>query len=479
MTEVVSQEILLRDVNALELYANNARTHSADQVDRLARAIIEFGWTQPILADDQGVVAGHGRIAAAMQIYDGDGVIRLLDGTALPHGKVPVVDCSGWTPEQRRAYILADNRLAELAGWDESLLNIELDFLRDADFDLSLIGFDDVNEDGIGDGDGDDSPSMTIADKFMVPPFSVMNARDGWWQERKRQWISLGIRSELGRNAATSGYSMVGGYKNGKRTTGMQVDSDTSVFDPVLCELIYRWFSPIGGTVLDPFAGGSVRGIVASRLDREYVGHELRAEQISANREQAEDICEPAMPMPEWIEGDSRWIDRTCADVAADLVFSCPPYVDLEKYSDDPRDLSTMKYPEFLVAYRDIIAKACAKLKDDRFAVFVVGEVRRKKNEYYNFVGETIRAFMDAGLDYYNEAILVTAVGSNSLRVGRQFTASRKLGKTHQNVLVFVKGDAKKAAQACGDPMIPDVVFPDPDDDGMVTCTECGHSWIQ
>jgi DNA modification methylase len=222
----------------------------------------------------------------------------------------------------------------------------------------------------------------------------------------------------------------------------------TSIFDPVLCELSYRWFCPANGLIIDPFAGGSVRGVVASKLGRRYIGHELRAEQVEANRKQAVAIC--SMPAPEWIEGDSREIDKTCKGIEADFVFSCPPYVDLEVYSDDPADLSTLDYAAFREAYREIIAKSCGLLKKDRFACFVVGDVRDKNGNYYNFVGDTIEAFRAAGLSYYNEAILVTAVGSLPIRVGKQFAASRKLGKTHQNVLVFVKGDGKKAAQACG-----------------------------
>ena len=221
----------------------------------------------------------------------------------------------------------------------------------------------------------------------------------------------------------------------------------TSIFDPVLCELAYRWFSPQGGIVLDPFAGGSVRGIVASHLGRQYIGVELRAEQVEANRAQEEIAKEP---LPVWHTGDSRNIDRICSDLKADMIFSCPPYADLEVYSDDPKDLSTLNYAEFRAAYFEIIAKTCSLLKEDRFACFVVGDVRDKRGNYYNFVGDTVEAFRAAGLHYYNEAILVTSVGSLPIRVGRQFEAGRKLGKTHQNVLVFVKGDGKKATEACG-----------------------------
>jgi DNA modification methylase len=224
--------------------------------------------------------------------------------------------------------------------------------------------------------------------------------------------------------------------------------SGTSIFDPVLCELAYRWFCSPGGLVLDPFAGGSVRGIIASKLGRRYLGIDLRPEQIAANEEQARRICDD--PMPQWIVGDSRDINALTDSVTADFLFSCPPYGDLEVYSDDPADLSTLDYPAFREAYRAIIAAAVAQLAPDRFACFVVGDIRDKKGYYRRFVSDTEQAFEDAGARLYNEAILVTAVGSLPIRVGRQFEAGRKLGKTHQNVLQFVKGDPKRATEAVG-----------------------------
>ncbi len=230
----------------------------------------------------------------------------------------------------------------------------------------------------------------------------------------------------------------------------LEQSGGTSIFDPVLCEIAYRWFSPAGGLILDPFAGGSVRGIVASKLGRQYIGHELRQEQVDANRIQGGELCGDDEFPPAWICGDSRNIDTTCADVQADMVFSCPPYADLEVYSDDPKDLSTMKYSDFKAVYFEIIKKACDRLKPDSFACFVVGEVRDKKGNYIDFVGDTVQAFRDAGLHYYNEAILITCVGSLPIRAGKQFSSCRKLGKTHQNILVFVKGSGKKAADRCG-----------------------------
>ena len=223
----------------------------------------------------------------------------------------------------------------------------------------------------------------------------------------------------------------------------------TSIFDPVLCELAYRWFCPKGGMVADPFAGGSVRGIVAAALGYNYIGFELRAEQVEANREQAARILKGPL-FPEWITGDSA-VQMPAWGGSADMVFSCPPYGNLEVYSDAPDDLSAMTDDDFSAAYRVIIAAAVAKLKPDRFACFVVGNYRDKKGFYVDLVGQTVAAFEAAGARYYNEAVLVTAVGSLPIRVGQQFRAARKLGKTHQNVLVFCKGDPKRATQAIKD----------------------------
>jgi DNA modification methylase len=273
-----------------------------------------------------------------------------------------------------------------------------------------------------------------VASKFIVPPFSVLSARDGEWQDRKRAWASLGIKGEVGRADNLIKYS---------ETTSLG-NKDTSIFDPVICELAYSWFTAIGHQVIDPFAGGSVRGIVAGLLGRKYQGHELRGEQVAANLDQCAEIAPDAAIA--YVTGDSA---KTLPDAPeCDFVFSCPPYGDLEVYSDNADDLSAMSHDAFLAAYRDIIAKACAKLRNNRFACFVVGDFRDKRGNYRNFVSDTIQAFLDAGMNYYNEAILVTSVGSASMRVTKQFHAGRKFAKTHQNVLVFVKGDGKKATEA-------------------------------
>lgn len=454
-------------VEALVPYARNSRTHSEEQVAQIAASIAEFGFTNPILVGSDGViVAGHARLQAARRL-----------GLAT----VPVIRLEHLTRAQRRALVIADNRLAELAGWDAEMLAIELDELRDEDFDLALTGFDERALDELlsaatGQSDdaagGEGKPIGTpggLYQRFLFPPFSVLNARSGAWRERKKAWLALGLDSAAGRpdmlvySPSCQTPEVLRAKNDYERSVGRRVSWDefiatkpdvkfapgTSVFDPVLAELMYAWFCPRGGVVLDPFAGGSVRGIVAAKTGRPYIGIDLRQEQVEANRQQWATVGATGETAPRWICGDSAEIASLCGDVRADFLFSCPPYADLEVYSDDPRDLSNMSYEAFAAAYRAIIERSVALLRNDRFAVWVIGEVRNEQGVYRNLVGLTVDAFARAGAQYYNEAVLVTAAGSLVIRAGRVFSASRKLGKTHQNVLVFVKGDARAAAAAC------------------------------
>lgn len=296
-------------------------------------------------------------------------------------------------------------------------------------------------------------PSGPVAERFIFPPFTILDAKSGDWQERKRAWLAMGIKSEIGRGGLGDTSATAMAYFNNGSTIGGDAGS---VFDPVVCELAYRWFSPEGGQVVDPFAGGSVRGVVAKSLGRRYWGCDLRREQIEANILQAEQLFDGyeghsgdifGVPDLKWVCGDSTFEVENAPE--ADFVFSCPPYGDLEVYSDDPSDLSAMGWEDFLRAYRVIIGEAVKRLKPNRFACFVVGDFRCEKGFYRNFVSETIAAFEASGARLYNEAILATSVGSACMRVTKQFNAHRKMAKTHQNVLVFCKGDPKIAAAAC------------------------------
>lgn len=267
-----------------------------------------------------------------------------------------------------------------------------------------------------------------LREQFIEPPFSVLDTKSGNWQRRKKLWASLGIKSEVGRE------SVVINMDTQKKENNSA--SYVSIFDPALCEVLYKWFCIESGEILDPFAGGSVRGIVANKLGYKYTGIDIRQEQIDSNREQALDILD-IDNQPQWYVGDSNEVLNGFTK-QFDFVFSCPPYADLEVYSDLKGDISNMPYNEFMQAYESIIAKSCKLLKTDGLACFVVGEVRNKQGNYIGFVPDTIKAFEKCGMKFYNEAILLNAIASASMRANGNMK-SRKLVKVHQNILVFKK----------------------------------------
>jgi DNA modification methylase len=145
-------------------YVRNARTHNDDQVAQIAASIVEFGWLNPVLVDDAGnVIAGHGRLLAARK---------------LGLETVPVIRASHLTPAQVRAYRLADNRLAELSGWNEEMLAAELSALRDEDFDLDLLGFEDAEIDRLL---AESSEEASAADQAPEPPADPLSRPGDLW----------------------------------------------------------------------------------------------------------------------------------------------------------------------------------------------------------------------------------------------------------------------------------------------------------
>lgn len=155
-----------RDVSALVPYARNARTHSPEQVDQIAASIREWGWTTPVLIDEKGgIIAGHGRVLAAQKL-------GLKD--------VPTMTASGWTEAQKRAYVLADNKLALNAGWDMELLKVELLDLDHENFDLGLIGFHDDELANIFAPTFDDE-DVARAEETPEPPVNPVTVLGDVW----------------------------------------------------------------------------------------------------------------------------------------------------------------------------------------------------------------------------------------------------------------------------------------------------------
>jgi ParB-like chromosome segregation protein Spo0J/DNA modification methylase len=429
----------------------NPRKITEQELSKLQKSIEEFGFVDPVIINkDRTIIGGHQRVVAAQRI----GIVTI---------PCVILDLP---KEKERILNLALNKIS--GTWDEEKLVLLLKELNDEEKELS--GFNDQEiKKLLGNLEKYEVPKIT--DRFLISPFSILDSRQERWKTRKQQWMRLGIKSELGREenitfaqSAQSPelYELRNELK--KKTgidpsweevsaeaerRGIKMLTGTSIFDPVLCEIVYRWFCSENGVVLDPFAGGSVRGISAAVLKRNYIGVDLRADQVEANKKQAEEILKQDLK-PQWITGDSQNV-RSLVSQEADLIFTCPPYGDLENYSDDQRDLSNMDYENFLNSYRKIIYDSCQLLRMNRFAAIVVGDFRDEKGVYRNFISQTIKAFQDAGLSYYNEAILITPFGSLPMRITRQFTGSRKFGKTHQNVLLFVKGDLEQAIEEAGD----------------------------
>jgi DNA modification methylase len=157
-----------RPISGLIPYANNARTHSDTQVAQIAASMREWGWTNPVLVDEQGtIIAGHGRIMAAQK---------------LGYTEAPVMVAKGWSKAQMKAYVLADNQLAANAGWDTDLLKVELADLKGLDFDLDLIGFD-----NLGDLMAEPTEGLTDEDAVPnVPAVPVTVEGDVWLLGRHR-----------------------------------------------------------------------------------------------------------------------------------------------------------------------------------------------------------------------------------------------------------------------------------------------------
>lgn len=388
--------------------AYNPRTIDQKEFAGLVESIKTFGLVDPIIINKDGtVIGGHMRLEAAKKIgYEQVPVVRLnLNKKA--ERKLNVVlnsqAISGRYDELKLAELLNEFKL------DKDYEALRLDKLEPLDL-------------------SDEPPKGSLADRFVMPPFSVLNTVAGEWQERKRLWLA---------KIEDKGESRQGTLSKGDNYIG-EINDGVSILDPVLAELMVRWFGLSGGVAFDCFAGDSVFGYVAAAQGMSFVGIELRQEQAELNQQRVDKDKLPA----KYICDDALNMDKHIKDGTVDLFFSCPPYADLEVYSDLPNDLSNMSHDDFFKVYATALANTYAKLKPNRFAVVVTSEVRNKKGEYISLVPKTVELMQAAGYTYYNELILVNAVGTLPRRVGR-FMRHRKIGRRHQNVLVFYKGNIK------------------------------------
>lgn len=460
------------DLSLLREDPDNPRTISDEAFEDLKLAISqqpEMLQARPMIATLDGTVfCGNMRLRAQKSMEWSEGWVFAAD----------------LSEREKIEWQLRDNN--EYGEWEDDGLAQLIRRHQDLGGAAELLGFrrpevDELLQRGQGDGLGQRVTGPSLADRFGFPPFTVLDARSGPWRRRKKEWLALGIKSEIGREDASS--AIAGGDPSGgdpryydtknavEKRLGRQLSNveflrdhyedprggpDTSlaaksisVFDPVLCELVYRWFSGPGQRVLDPFAGGSVRGVVASHLGREYVGVDLSRDQVEANREQHY-LIRQGDPTPVWTEGDAT-DPPLPADPEFDLIFTCPPYWNLEVYSKDDRDLSRCaSWDDFGRAYRSAVIEALNRLREDRFAAFVVGDLRGRDGQLRSLAQLTMLA-AEGYASLYNHAILATQIGSLRIRAAKDFVRSRKLGRTHQHLLVFCKGDPVAASKAAGD----------------------------
>ena len=377
---------------------------------------------------------------------------------------VPISKASSLSAEEQREFIIKDN--VGYGEWDMDMLANEWP-AEDLD-DWGL----DVWQDPTGDSGeshtnsaSEGSKDGSLNKRFVVPPFSILDTRKGYWQDRKKLWRDIigdmgesrndtlitspeikykdlylktrKHREELG----ISFKEYLDKYVSDdvkEHEASKVLSAGVSLLDPVMAEIVCKWFGTQGCKTFDCFAGDSVFGYVSAHLGYEFTGIELRHEQAALNNSRVEGMS------ARYINDDGQNVAQHIAPESQDLLFSCPPYFDLEVYSDLPNDASNQgTYKDFIGILRNAFTAALGCLKDDRFAVIVVGDVRNKKTGcYYDFCGDIKRIFRDNGAELYNEIIIVETGASTALRAGR-YMESRKVAKMHQNILVFYKGNTK------------------------------------
>ena len=341
--------------------------------------------------------------------------------SADPDKLCPAYDASHLSTEQMAEFVIKDN--VQFGENDYDILANEWDLDKVQNWGVKLPDEWDKTPDEQG------GAHAKLTDTFIVPPFTVLDTRHGYWRTRKEEWRGL-INDE--------GVSREKTLSKGQDNIVTGINDGVSIFDPVLAELINKWFTPAktGNKITDPFSGGAF-GFVSSYLGNHFTGIEIREEQVSINNARI-----AAYEHSKYIHDDGQNITHHVETGTQDLIFSCPPYYDLEVYSDLPNDASNQPtYHEFLEILENAFIGAIESLKDNRFAVIVCGDIRNDKTgAYYRFPDDIKTIFTSNGMILYNELILVEPLGTLPQRVTR-FMQNRKIGKCHQNVLVFYKGN--------------------------------------
>ncbi len=479
-------------LSQIEVNSANPRIISDDKFAKLVNSILALPKMlelRPIVVDDTMVaLGGNMRYRALMAIADmspedlKDRLSSVKDFQKKTQAEqdalveywerwqdnptTPILKASDLTDAEQREFIIKDN--VGYGEWDMDMLANEWDTTELTDW-----GLDVWNSDGFDTGDGSGSGSETPAaepqslnDTFIIPPFSILDSRQGYWQSRKKMWrekigdmgqsrqgklvksVELQYKDLYTKTAAhrkALGISFTEYLEKyvpeevKQKEAQKVLSTGVSLFDPVLAEILCKWFTPHkDAKIFDCFAGDTQKGLVFGECGYEFKGVELRQEQVDINNEV---IADRGLPIS-YVCDDGQNVANHFDEESQDLLFSCPPYFDLEVYSDMPNDASNQgTYEEFIAILDNAFKAAYTRLKPNRFAVVVLGDVRSKKDgTYYDFGGDVKRIFKEAGAHLYNELILIEMSSSVALRA-KKYMESRKVAKMHQNILVFYKGD--------------------------------------
>ncbi len=476
-------------LSQIQVNGANPRTITDDKFDKLINSILvlpKMLELRPIVVDDTFVALGGNmryRALVAIEGMETDELASRLNGLRDYQKKTeaertrlieywgewkskptaPIIKASDLSEDERREFIIKDN--IGYGSWDMDALANEWDSQDLDDWGLDVWQDDAATGDGSGSGEKSEA-NATLNDRFIVPPFSVLDTRKGYWQSRKRLWREkIGDMGESREDKLITSPKIK--YKDLYQRTRQHreelgisfreyldkyvpddvkeheaskvLSAGVSLFDPVLSEIMCRWFTPSEhSAIFDCFAGDTQKGLVFAMCGHSFRGIELRKDQVEINNRV---ISERGLDIA-YICDDGQNVAKHIAADSQDLLFSCPPYYNLEVYSDDPKDASNQgTYEDFIKILGNAYKAALGCLRQNRFAVVVVGDIRDKKTGcYYDFCGDIKRIFSDGGASLYNECILVETGASTALRASR-YMDRRKVAKLHQNVLVFYKGN--------------------------------------
>ena len=391
-------------ITELKENPNNPRTISKGKFNKLKQSIKNFPKMlklRPIVVDENNIVLG--------------GNMRLKALQALGIKETCYIKETDLKDNEKQQFIIKDN--VGFGDWEWDILANEWDSAKLNEWGLDVW----QNQDEVVEHN-------KLEDTFVIPPFSILDTRQGYWKTRKKEWHQLIKDKGESREQALS-----------KSTNLMsEINSGVSLLDPELAEIANRWFGLDNCKTFDCFAGDSVFGYVSDYMGNEFTGIELRQEQTELNNQRLKGskskyICDDGQNVLKHIKPNTQ-----------DLLFSCPPYFDLEVYSELANDASNQKeYKSFLNIVENAFTNSIKCLKDNRFAFIVVGDLRNKQGGYYNFPNDIKNIFIKNGMLLYNELILIEPLGTLPQR-GRRYMHNRKVGKCHQNILVFYKGDSKQ-----------------------------------